>query len=95
MLAALIRRRTGGIGGRAIAANAARILTATAIMAIAVHGAMLAAHASIASARLARIADVVFGIPTGALVFYAAASALGIPEIDEARDALLRRFAKN
>jgi putative peptidoglycan lipid II flippase len=95
MLATLIRRRTGGIDGRVIASSAIRILLATAVMAVAVHGATMSAHAIFASARLARIADVAFGVPLGALVFYAAASALGIPEIEEARESVLRRFGKN
>jgi hypothetical protein len=54
----------------------------------------MGAHALFASARLARIADVAIGVPAGALVFYAAASALGIAEIQEARESLLRRFRK-
>ncbi|HVV46673.1 MAG TPA: lipid II flippase MurJ, partial [Bryobacteraceae bacterium] len=93
-LASLIRRRTGGIDGRVIASSAIRILLATAVMAAAVHGVTMASHALVASAKLARIADVAFGVPAGALVFYAAASALGIPEIQEARESLLRRFGK-
>jgi putative peptidoglycan lipid II flippase len=94
MLATLIRRRTGGIDGRAIASSTIRILLATALMALAVHGVTLGAHAILASTRLARIADVALGVPAGALVFYAAASALGIPEIQEARESLLRRLGK-
>jgi putative peptidoglycan lipid II flippase len=90
----LIRRRTGGVDGRAIASSAIRILLATALMALAVHGVTLGAHAILASTRLARIADVALGVPAGALVFYAAASALGIPEIQEARESLLRRLGK-
>jgi putative peptidoglycan lipid II flippase len=93
-LAALIRRRTGGIDGRAIASSAVRILLAAAVMAIAVRGITLGVHAVLASAKLARIADVALGVPGGAVVFYAAASALGIPEIHEAREALLRRLRK-
>jgi len=94
MLATLIRRRTGGIDGRAIASSAIRIVLATAVMAIAVHGVTLGAHAILASTKLARIADVALGVPIGALVFYSAASAFRIPEIQEARESLLRRFGK-
>ena len=94
-LAALIRRRTGGIDGHMIASSAIRILLATAVMAIAVHGVTLGVHAVFASTRLIRVANVAFGVPVGALVFYSAASALRIPEMQEAREALLRRFGKN
>ncbi len=94
VLATLIRRRTGGIDGRTIASSAIRILIAAGVMAAAVRGVTLGAHAAIASVKLARIADVAFGVPIGALAYYAAASALGIPEIQEAREALLRRLGK-
>jgi putative peptidoglycan lipid II flippase len=95
LLAALIRRRTGGIDGRAIASSAVRIVLAAAVMAIAVHGATLAAHAVFTTVKLARIADIALGVPTGAVVFYATASALGIPEIRDAREAVLRRAGKS
>lgn len=92
LLAVLIRPRIGGIGGRVISLNLGKILLAAAAMGALVYGVTLLSHAGIASARLARIVDVVAGVPAGALVYYGAASALGIAELDDARDAVLRKL---
>jgi hypothetical protein len=61
-------------------------------MGAAVYGVTLASHAYFDATRLSRIADVIAGVPVGAVVFYMAASALGIAEIGEATEAALRRF---
>ena len=93
-LIALIRPRIGGIGGRLLVGNLAKILLATAVMALVVFGLTAGLHAGIHSVRLARVADVVFGVPVGAGVFYATASALGIAELAEAREAVLRKLRR-
>lgn len=94
MLVMLIRSRIGGINGYAVLSSTIRILGAAAVMAAAVRGLTLASHTVFASAPLARAADVVLGVPAGALVFYAAASAMRIPEMQEAKAALVGRLRK-
>jgi putative peptidoglycan lipid II flippase len=94
LLAALIRSRIGGINGLVIAASLVKILLAAAVMGAVVYGVTLISHAHLDSVRLARSIDVVAGVPIGALVFYAVASALRIAEIAEAREALLRKIRR-
>lgn len=95
LLAAFIRPRIGGINGRVILSTLARILCAAAAMGAVVYCLTLASHAAVSSIRLSRIADIVIGVPSGAVVFYVTASALGIAEIAEARDAVLHKFGRN
>jgi peptidoglycan biosynthesis protein MviN/MurJ (putative lipid II flippase) len=95
LLVAFIRPRIGGINGSVVAVSLIKILGATAVMGGVVYALTAASHAWMSSIRSARIADVVFGVPAGALAFYAAASALRIAEIAEAREALLRKFRKS
>jgi len=95
LLAVLIRPRIGGLNGRVIAVSLIKILLAAAAMGAIVHGLIIASHVSLPSVRSARIADVVLGVPVGALVFYAVASALKIEEIAEAKDALRRKLRKS
>ncbi len=92
LLAAFIRPRIDGIDGSVIAASLAKILAATAVMSAMVYAITAGTHFWIASLRLSRMADVAIGVPAGAVVFYAAASALGIAEIAEAREAVWRKF---
>jgi putative peptidoglycan lipid II flippase len=94
LLASFIRPRIGGINGRVIFTSLVKILVSAGVMAIVVHGITALSHSFFDSRRLARIADVVFGVPAGALVFYLVASALGIAEIEEARNSLARRFRR-
>ena len=94
LLVVFIRPRLGGINGRVIAGSLARILCAAAAMGAVVYGVTVASHAAVSSIRLSRIVDVVIGVPSGAVVFYLAASALGIAEIAEARDAVLHCFRR-
>jgi hypothetical protein len=64
-------------------------------MAAVVYALTWASHAYLGSRiRLARIADVALGVPAGAFVYYAAVSALGIAEIAETREAVLRKPGK-
>jgi putative peptidoglycan lipid II flippase len=95
LLAAFIRSRIGGLNGRVILVSLCKILLAAGIMAAVVYGLTAASHAALGSRiRLARIADVVLGVPTGAFIYYLAASALDIPEIAETREAVLRKLGK-
>ncbi|MES1261674.1 MAG: hypothetical protein ABUS49_08060, partial [Acidobacteriota bacterium] len=69
--------RIGGIRGREIALRLGKILLAAALMG--------AVCLSIVHASNSRVVHVLLGIPAGALTFYAAASALRIPELAETR----------
>jgi len=95
LLIVLMRQRIGGVRGRVIAISLAKILAATVAMAAVVYAVTTASHAWVGSVGHARIANVVLGVPAGALVFYAAASALGIAELADARDAVLRKVRKS
>jgi len=77
ILLALIGRRIGGIRGREIALSLMKILIAAALMG--------AVCLFIVHASDSRAVHVFAGIPAGALAFYAAASALRIPELAETR----------
>lgn len=92
LLAAFIRPRLGGIGGPLIAVSLGKILVAAAVMGAAVYAVTSASHSFFQSIKLARIADVAVGVPVGAIVFYAIASVLGIAEMAEAREAVLRKL---
>lgn len=84
VLLLLIRPRIGGIQGAAMLGATLKILLASAAMAL----------ACLAVVRLSpsRAWNILAGVPVGAAVFYFCASALGIPQLTEARQALLRKF---
>jgi putative peptidoglycan lipid II flippase len=71
----IMRNRIGGIHGRALARDAARILAATAAMAAAVW------LSSRAMQPLGHLADVAVSVPLGALVFFLAGRWCGIKEL--------------
>lgn len=93
-LAVLIRRRIGGIRGGNMVVSLVKILAASAAMGGAVYGVTLASHRLAGPVTLARALDISLGVPVGALVFYAAASALEIAELSEAREAALRKLRR-
>jgi putative peptidoglycan lipid II flippase len=94
LLAAAIRHKIGGIGGGVIAVRLSKILMASAVMGAVVYTLTAVLQGVFASAKLSYVANVVVGVPAGAMVFYAVASLLRIPEMTEARDALTRRFQR-
>jgi putative peptidoglycan lipid II flippase len=95
LLAAFIRPRIGGLNGGVIVVSLCKILLAAGVMAAVVYVLITASHAYLGShVRLARIADVALGVPAGAFVYYATASALGIAEITETRKAVLRKLGR-
>jgi putative peptidoglycan lipid II flippase len=93
-LAVLMRSRIGGLNGRLIGISLGRILIAACVMGVSVYGLAAVIRASTSSVKAVWIADVVIGVPVGALVFYVVASALGIAEVAEARAVLLRKLRK-
>lgn len=94
----ILRNRIGGIHGRALLAQLGRVIAASATMAAA---AWLSSHMMrswFGLGQLARIADVLVSVPIGIGVYYAAAKALGLSEIDTVLRSFLspirRRFQK-
>jgi putative peptidoglycan lipid II flippase len=83
-LLALIRPRLGSFGGRRMAASLAKILAAAIAM-----GAFCLLIVRVSHSH---IFHVLMGVPAGAAVFYAAASALRIPELAATRDTVMRRI---
>jgi putative peptidoglycan lipid II flippase len=87
MLFAILRARIGGLHGRQLARSAAGIAGASAIMGAACLASSRAIHAAAGFGKAAQLADAAISIPLGALVFYAVARALRIPELEAVRDA--------
>ncbi len=85
-LLAFLSRKLGGIGARELALNCAKSLAASAVMGVACQALITAVPGAIPSLLL--------GIPLGALVYYAVASMLGIPELDRIQSKVAARFAK-
>lgn len=75
----ILRRRVGGLDGRRIASSAAKILIASAPMAAACFAAQ--------RLRLSHGLNVLVSLPLGVAVFYLAARALRIPEVEAVRTA--------
>ncbi len=88
----LLRKRIGGVRGREIAVALAKIAAAAAVMGVTCYATITASHALASGPGIARTADIVLGIPAGVASFYLAASALKVPELAEARDAVMRKF---
>ncbi|MGO9263204.1 MAG: murein biosynthesis integral membrane protein MurJ [Bryobacteraceae bacterium] len=86
-LFALLSARIHGIGGRALAASAVKIAAASALMALVCRVSSSWVHAALGAGRAAHLADVAVSIPLGAAVFYAAARALAVPELEAVRTA--------
>jgi hypothetical protein len=61
-------------------------------MGVACRASSLAIHSMAGAGRLAQLAGVAVSIPFGALVFYAAARALGIRELEAVRAACYTSF---
>jgi putative peptidoglycan lipid II flippase len=81
-LLALMRRRLGSLDGRTLASSAAKIAAASALMGAVCRASSLAVHSIAAPGRIAHLADIAVSIPLGVAIFYAAARALGVPELE-------------
>jgi putative peptidoglycan lipid II flippase len=86
VLAALIRPRIGGLRGRRMARSFAKILAAAAVMGV--------VCLAIVHFSNSRAVNVLAGVPVSAVVFYSVASRLRIPELADAREALLAKLVK-
>jgi putative peptidoglycan lipid II flippase len=90
----LLRAKIGGLYGREMLAGATRIAIAAAVMGGVCRVVVIASHALIHVPAIARIADVVFGIPCGLASFYFLAAALRVPELAQTRAEVLRKFRR-
>jgi putative peptidoglycan lipid II flippase len=81
-LFALLSARVGGLHSGRLAKSAMQIAAASAVMGAAVWASSRAIHAVAGTGRLAQLAVVAVSIPLGAAVFYAAARALRVEELE-------------
>jgi putative peptidoglycan lipid II flippase len=89
----LLRPKIGGVRGRVLVISMVKIVTAAMVMGAACYGAVYVSH-SMFTGVTARLMDVVFGLPVSVVAFYLVASTLGVEELDEARDSVLKRFVR-
>ena len=95
----ILRGRVGGIYGRSLAAQAAKVGAASLVMAgaVAASSHFMTAHAGIS--QLGRLADLAVSIPLGLAVYYGVCRGLGVSDIDMAVRAftapIRRRLARS
>jgi putative peptidoglycan lipid II flippase len=77
----MLRNRIGGIHGRALARDTARILAATAVMAGVVWLSSHGIQSWLGPRKLGYMADVAVSVPLGAVVFFLAGRWFGIREL--------------
>jgi hypothetical protein len=86
-LFAALRVRLGGMGGHGLLRSALKIAAASCVMAAACFTSSRAVHYFTGAGKAAQLADLAISIPLGAAVFYAAARALGVGELEELQNA--------
>jgi putative peptidoglycan lipid II flippase len=89
----LMRPKIGGVKGVELVVNTGKIALAAALMGVVCWAIVRGSHWFLPGAS-ARVADVVLGIPAGAVSFYAAATALRVPELAGATESVLRKFRR-
>jgi putative peptidoglycan lipid II flippase len=87
----LLRGRIGGIHGWQMGVSVIKVGMAAAVMGGVCYEVVHGSH-FLLQGGAARMVDIVVGVPAGAVSFYLAAAALGVPELAEARESVLRRF---
>ena len=87
VLLALLHRRLQGIGLRRLAGSAGKITAAAALMGVVCYVSSIAIHTAAGAGRTARLVDVAVSIPLGVAVFYGAARAFGVGELEAVRAA--------
>jgi putative peptidoglycan lipid II flippase len=90
----LLRPKIGGLAGRSLWTGFLKISTAAALMGFLCRGVVLANHALIGMGPVARIADIVLGVPVGAASFYGFAALLRAPELADTRIEILRKIRR-
>jgi putative peptidoglycan lipid II flippase len=97
-LFAILRKRIGGIHGRALISSIWKITVASAVMGAAVWLSSGEIENWLGVARLSRVVDLAISIPFGLIVFYGACRLLRVTELDLATRSLagpiLRRFQR-
>ena len=83
-LFAVLRRRIGGVYGRALAAQIGKITLASAMMGAAILATSRGMERWLGVLQMARLADLAVSIPIGLGVYYAACRMLGLSDIDAA-----------
>ncbi len=83
----LLKVRVRGLHGQRLAASAWKIAAASAVMGAACWAVSRGVHQALGAGKLSQFADVSLAVPAGVAVFYAAASALGVPELEAVRTA--------
>jgi putative peptidoglycan lipid II flippase len=89
VLFAVLRKRIGGVYGRALAAQIGKVALASAIMGAAIFASSRGMEAWLGVRKIARLADLSVSMPVGLAVYYAACRMLGLAEIDS----VIRAFA--
>jgi hypothetical protein len=92
VLLGLLHRRLGGLDLRGLAASAGRIAAAAALMGVAAKLSSILVRAVLGAGRQAALVDVAVSIPLGVAVFYAAARAWGVKELEAVEAACYTAF---
>ena len=91
----LLRRKIGALQGRELMLGLTKIIGAAGVMGLLCRGVVMASHALLGTPSIARAADIVIGVPVGALSFYGMAAALKVPELANARAQVLRKLRRS
>ncbi len=86
----ILRKRIGGIHGRALTAQTFRILAASLVMAVVIWLSSHGMRSWLGVSHWARISDVAVSVPLGTAVYYVAAKSLGLNEIDAVIESFIR-----
>ena len=90
VLFAILRRRIGGVYGRALSVQVGKIALASGVMGAAIFVSSRAMEMWLGVSKMARLADLGVSLPLGLAVYYAACRMLGLSEIDS----VIRAFAR-
>lgn len=93
VLLVFLRAKIGHLDGRGLLAGFAKIVAATASMSIVCRAIVILSHRMFPDTALARIADIVVGVPAGLVLFYLVAAWLRVPQLAETRTQLLGKIA--
>jgi putative peptidoglycan lipid II flippase len=88
----ILRKRTGGIHGRPLAASVLRIAAAAAVMGLACWATSSGIRAWLGPSKVQQFTDLAVSVPLGAAVFFLLCRALSVPELDAAISALGARL---
>ena len=89
VLFAILRKRIGGVYGRALAAQIGKVALASAVMGAAIFASSRGMETWLGVSQMARLADLSVSLPAGLAVYYGACRMLGLTDID----GVIRAFA--